>query len=102
MLRPTSLRNRPNYVVAGFSPRSLSHRVLLGQSRTRAEAQCHKVSRKRTVGAVYDRAYFVDSRKSARSQTAPTVPLFIRRQKLLNIGIAGFRLERSEERRVGK
>jgi hypothetical protein len=26
------------------------------------------------VGAVYDRAYFVDSKKSARSQTAPTVP----------------------------
>src|SRR5213593_4420921 len=28
------------------------------------------------VGAVYDRAYFVDSRKSARSQTAPTVAVF--------------------------
>jgi cobyrinic acid a,c-diamide synthase len=26
-----------------------------------------------SVGAVYDRAYFVDSRKKARSQTAPTV-----------------------------
>src|ERR1051326_6013937 len=30
----------------------------------------------RTVGAVYDRAYFVDWRKIARSQTAPTV-LFV-------------------------
>src|ERR1051326_9429583 len=29
---------------------------------------------KGTVGAVYDRAYFVDSKRSARSQTAPTVP----------------------------
>src|SRR5215471_9716484 len=29
-----------------------------------------------TVGAVYDRAYFTNSRKSARSQTSPTIRRF--------------------------
>src|SRR5213592_3604801 len=37
-----------------------------------------------TVGAVYDRPYFADSRRNARSQTAPTIPnCRVSRQKLV-------------------